>query len=53
MSDALQASGVYWLAGLLGLLVLGQRLLKILRCAWRWDENLAAPARDGALLRAD
>ncbi len=28
MSDALQASGVYWLAGLLGLLVLGQRLLK-------------------------
>ncbi len=27
MSDALQASGVYWLAGLLGLLVLGQRLL--------------------------
>lgn len=33
MSDALQASGVYWLAGLLALLVLGQRLLKILRCA--------------------
>lgn len=33
MSDALQASGVYWLAGLLGLLVLGQRLLKILLCA--------------------
>ncbi|ENP9654614.1 type II secretion system F family protein [Escherichia coli] len=28
MSDALQASGVYWLAGLLGLLALGQRLLK-------------------------
>ncbi len=28
MSDALQASGVYWLAGLLALLVLGQRLLK-------------------------
>lgn len=33
MSDTLQTSGVYWLAGLLGLLVLGQRLLKILRCA--------------------
>lgn len=28
MSDALQASGVYWLAGLLALLVLGQRLPK-------------------------
>ncbi len=47
MSDALQASGVYWLAGLLGLLVLGQRLLKILPCACAGIKP-AAFARDGA-----
>ncbi len=58
MSDALQASGVYWLAGLLGLLVLGQRLLKNPAMRLRWDQtvlrlpalgsNRAAPACDGA-----
>ncbi|EEX6278341.1 type II secretion system protein GspF, partial [Escherichia coli] len=36
MSDALQASGVYWLAGLLALLVLGQRLLKNPAMRLRW-----------------
>ncbi|STK59455.1 type II secretion system protein F [Escherichia coli] len=40
MSDALQASGVYWLAGLLGLLVLGQRLLKNPAMRLRWDKTL-------------
>ena len=40
MSDALQASGVYWLAGLLALLVLGQRLLKNPTMRLRWDKTL-------------
>lgn len=40
MSDALQASGVCWLAGLLGLLVLGQRLLKNPAMRLRWDKTL-------------
>lgn len=40
MSDALQASGVYWLAGLLGLLVLGQRLLKNPAMRLRWDKTV-------------
>lgn len=40
MSDALQASGVYWLAGLLGLLVLGQRLLKNPAMRLRWDQTV-------------
>ena len=40
MSDTLQASGVYWLAGLLGLLVLGQRLLKNPAMRLRWDKTL-------------
>ncbi|EPU4319933.1 type II secretion system inner membrane protein GspF [Escherichia coli] len=40
MSDALQTSGVYWLAGLLGLLVLGQRLLKNPAMRLRWDKTL-------------
>ncbi|HCI7802949.1 TPA: type II secretion system inner membrane protein GspF [Escherichia coli] len=40
MSDALQASGVYWLAGLLGILVLGQRLLKNPAMRLRWDKTL-------------
>ena len=39
-SDALQASGVYWLAGLLALLVLGQRLLKNPAMRLRWDKTL-------------
>lgn len=40
MSDMLQTSGVYWLAGLLGLLVLGQRLLKNPAMRLRWDKTL-------------
>ena len=40
MSDTLQTSGVYWLAGLLGLLVLGQRLLKNPAMRLRWDKTL-------------
>ncbi|EOD2488558.1 type II secretion system minor pseudopilin GspK [Escherichia coli] len=40
MSDALQASGVYWLAGLLALLVLGQRLLKNPAMRLRRDKTL-------------
>ena len=40
MSDALQASGVYWLAGLLALLVLGQRLLKNPTMRLRWDKTV-------------
>ncbi|MCF3439775.1 type II secretion system F family protein, partial [Escherichia coli] len=40
MSDALQASGVYWLAGLLALLVLGQRLLKNPAMRLRWDKTV-------------
>lgn len=48
MSDALQASGVYWLAGLLGLLALGQRLLKNPAVRLRRDKIPAAPACDGA-----
>ncbi len=40
MSDALQTSGVYWLVGLLGLLVLGQRLLKSPAMRLRWDKTL-------------
>ena len=39
-SRLLQASGVYWLAGLLGLLVLGQRLLKNPAMRLRWDKTL-------------
>ena len=37
MSDTLQTSGVYWLAGLL---VLGQRLLKNPAMRLRWDKTL-------------
>lgn len=40
MRDTLQTSGVYWLAGLLGLLVLGQRLLKNPAMRLRWDKTL-------------
>ena len=40
LGHALQASGVYWLAGLLGLLVLGQRLLKNPAMRLRWDKTL-------------
>lgn len=40
MSDVLQTSGVYWLAGLLGLLVLGQRLLKNPAMRLCWDKTL-------------
>ena len=51
MSDALQASGVYWLAGLLGLLVLGQRLLKNPAMRLRWDKTLLRLPVAGAIIR--
>ena len=51
MSDALQASGVYWLAGLLGLLVLGQRPLKNPAMRLRWDKTLLRLRWDKTLLR--
>ncbi|EOT9325419.1 type II secretion system inner membrane protein GspF [Escherichia coli] len=51
MSDALQASGVYWLAGLLGLLVLGQRLLKNPAMRLRWDQTVLRLRWDQTVLR--
>ncbi|HFV5035487.1 TPA: type II secretion system inner membrane protein GspF [Escherichia coli] len=51
MSDALQASGVYWLAGLLGLLVLGQRLLKNPAMRLRWDKTVLRLRWDKTVLR--
>ncbi len=47
MSDTLQTSGVYWLAGLLGFWCWGNGYSKILPCACA-GINLAAFARDGA-----
>ncbi|MCV4339445.1 type II secretion system F family protein, partial [Escherichia coli] len=40
MGGTLQARGVYWLGGGLGLLVLGQRLLKNPAMRLRWDKTL-------------
>ncbi|MDM8891740.1 type II secretion system inner membrane protein GspF [Escherichia coli] len=51
MSDTLQTSGVYWLAGLLGLLVLGQRLLKNPAMRLRWDKTVLRLRWDKTVLR--
>lgn len=53
MSDALQASGVYWLAGLLALLVLGQRLLKNPTMRLRWDKTVLRLPVTGRVARAE
>ncbi|MDO1920482.1 type II secretion system protein GspF, partial [Escherichia coli] len=47
----LQTSGVYWLAGLLGLLGLGPRLLKKPAMRLRWGKNLLRLSVTGRVAR--